>query len=322
MKRRPGCGPGLAPGLLGKFGVTLDQLRIFIAVAEREHITKAAQAVHRTQSAVSAAIAALEDRHGVKLFDRLGRRIALTSAGRTFLDQARTLIAHSAAAEQALADIAGLKTGVLTLAASQTIGNYWLPQRLESFARTYPGVAIKLTIGNTEEVVARTAAGEIDLAFVEGAVRNPAIVARVLGDDELLIVAPPGTRAPRRLDARWLTSMPWIVREPGSGTREAFESALQKLGVRVVACKIGLELPSNESVRAAVEAGAGLAIMSRLVVDAAVRSGALTALSPKVAKRRFWIVRHRQRYLSQAAQALTRIVDQYDNKASHPAESA
>jgi DNA-binding transcriptional LysR family regulator len=296
--------------------VTLDQLRIFIAVAEREHITKAAQAVHRTQSAVSAAIAALEDRHGVKLFDRLGRRIALTSAGRTFLDEARSLVAHSTAAEQALVDLAGLKVGALTLAASQTVGNYWLPQRLQLFARTYPGIAIKLKIGNTEEVVARTVAGEIDLGFVEGAVRNPAIVARALGDDELLIVAPPGTRAPRRPDAKWLTSMPWIARESGSGTREAFEAALQKLGVRVAARRVVLEMPSNESVRAAVEAGAGLAIMSRLVVDAAVRSGALMALSPNLAMRRFWVVRHRQRYLSLAAQALTKIVDQFDDKVS------
>jgi DNA-binding transcriptional LysR family regulator len=137
--------------------MTLEQLRIFVAVAEREHLTRAAGALNMTQSAVSAAIAALEARHNVKLFDRLGRRIALTSVGKSFLAEAKAVLARSFAAEQALADLAGLKTGSLTLAASQTIGNYWLPPRLGRFAQLYPGVSISLTIGNTEEVAALAA---------------------------------------------------------------------------------------------------------------------------------------------------------------------
>lgn len=296
--------------------MTLDQLRIFIAVAERQHITRAAEAVHRTQSAVSAAIAALEARHGVRLFDRIGRRIALTSSGRIFLEEAKALVAHGRAAEQALADLAGLKIGTLSLAASQTIGNYWLPPRLHRFAQTYPGVSIRLTIGNTEGVAALAAAGDIDLGFVEGEVRNPALAVRPVAEDELLVVAAPQLRPPRRPDAGWLTRTPWVAREAGSGTREALEAALRKLGVKAGERRIALELPSNEAVRAAVEAGAGLAIMSRLVADAALRSGALVALPVQLAKRQFRSVLHRQKYLSRAAQSLLEMA-----AATSPADS-
>jgi DNA-binding transcriptional LysR family regulator len=287
--------------------VTLDQLRIFIAVAERQHITQAAATLNRTQSAVSAAISSLEKRHGVTLFDRLGRRIALTAAGKTFLDEAKELVARSRATEQVLADLAELKIGSLSLAASQTIGNYWLPPRLHRFARGYPGVSIRLAIGNTQEVAALAAAGEIDLGFIEGEVRNAALATRAVDEDQLVIVAATNMKIPRKPDADWLTTAPWVAREAGSGTREAFEAALKRFGVRLSERRIVLELPSNESVRAAIEAGAGLGIMSRLVVDLSIRSGTLVELPLQPAKRRFYSVKHKQRYMSLAARSLLKI---------------
>lgn len=290
-----------------KSALTLEQLRIFIAVAERQHITQAAAVLNRTQSAVSAAISSLEKRHGVRLFDRLGRRIALTAAGKTFLEEAKELIARSRATEQVLADLAELKIGSLSLAASQTIGNYWLPPRLQRFIRSYPGVSIQLTIGNTQEVAAQVAAGDVDLGFVEGEVRDAALTMRAVDDDQLVIVAAPNMKIPRKPDAAWLTAAPWVAREAGSGTREAFEAALKKFGVRIAERRIVLELPSNESVRAAVEAGAGLGIMSQLVVDSSIRSGALVALPLELTKRRFYSVRHKERYLSLAARSLLKV---------------
>src|SRR5262249_10184228 len=113
--------------------MTLEQLRIFEAVAQREHVTRAAEALNLTQSAVSAAIAALEDRHAVALFSRVGRRIELTDAGRLFLDEASAVLARARAAELALSEIAGLERGALTIYASQTIASYSLPFRLVSF---------------------------------------------------------------------------------------------------------------------------------------------------------------------------------------------
>lgn len=287
--------------------MTLEQLRIFIAVAERLHITQAAAALNRTQSAVSAAISSLEKRHGVRLFDRLGRRIALTASGKAFLEEAKVLVARSRATEQVLADLAEMKIGSLSLAASQTIGNYWLPPRLHRFVQSYPGVSIQLTIGNTQEVAVLVAAGEVDLGFVEGEVRDASLATRAVDEDQLVIVAAPNMKFPRKPDAKWLTAAPWVARETGSGTREASEAALKKFGVRLSERRIALKLPSNESVRAAVQAGAGLAVMSQLVVDSSIRSGALVALPLELARRRFYSIRHKERYLSLAARSLLKI---------------
>ena len=290
--------------------LTLDQLRIFVAVAEREHVTQAAQALNLTQSATSSAVAALEGRHGVRLFDRLGRRIVLTAAGKIFLAEARALLAQSAAAERALADLAGLKTGVVSLAASQTVGNYWLPPLLKTFAETYPGLSIRLQIGNTESVAAMTGAGEIDLGFVEGEIEGRQVAATPIGEDEMVVVA-----APRLLErlrsagADWLAGAPWVVREQGSGTREAFEAAMKDFGVETFERRIVLELPSNEAVGGAVAAGAGLAVMSRLVVHTAIESGALVVAPLNLRSRRFFLLRHRERYLPQAARALIRLIE-------------
>ena len=131
--------------------MTLEQLRLFVAVAECEHVTRAAEILHRTQSAVSSAIASLERGSGVALFHRVGRRIQLTEEGRVFLTEARAVLAQAAAAERALSDLAGLKRGMLSVMASQTIASYWLPQRLVAFRAKHPHVAVKALIGNTAE---------------------------------------------------------------------------------------------------------------------------------------------------------------------------
>jgi DNA-binding transcriptional LysR family regulator len=285
--------------------VTLDQLRIFVAVAELEHVTRAAGQLNLTQSAVSAAISALEQRHHMKLFDRIGRRVALTQEGRTFLPEARALLIAAQRTEKVLGDIGGLKTGRLNIAASQTTGNYWLPPRLARFAELYPGVAVHLTIGNTHEVAELAIAGEIDLGLVEGAVSYPALAATRVDDDELLIVAAPKLAADFAAhDPAALLRAPWVAREKGSGTREAFEEAIQNFTSPDNLRRICLELPSNEAVRSAVEAGAGLAVMSCLVAKASIKAGALVELPFVLPKRPFHVLSHKQLYASRAAKAM------------------
>ena len=283
--------------------MTLEQLRIFIAVAEREHVTQAAGALNLTQSAVSSAITALEKRHNVTLFSRVGRRVALTQEGRIFLAEARAVLASNHRAEKVLDDLGGLKIGALTLAASQTIGNYWLPERLTRFMRLYPGVSLRLTIGNTEEVAALAAAGEIDIGLVEGEVNHPALHVSVIDEDELVVVAAPALALEYETDGA-LMRAPWVAREKGSGTRTAFEEVLRRLSPDKFERHIVLELPSNEAVRAAVEAGAGLAVMSELVARSAIQAGSLKTLSRIEIKRPFFLLAHRQIYRSRAAEAL------------------
>jgi DNA-binding transcriptional LysR family regulator len=292
--------------------LTLEQLRIFVAVAEREHMTRAALVLNMTQSAASSAIASLETRHGVKLFDRLGRRISLNGTGKAFLSEAKAVLARSFIAEQVLADLAGLRTGALSLAASQTIGNYWLPPRLSYFTKRYPGLSIKLVIGNTQEVAALASEGEIDLGLVEGEVNDPTLSVIPIGEDELIVVSAPSQPVPLdQLDTKWLAGMPWVAREKGSGTRTAFETALKSLGIKTSDRHIALELPSNEAVRAAVEAGAGLALMSRLVVSASIMAGSLVALPFALRQRQFFLLRHKERYESQAARAFLQAIEDF-----------
>src|ERR1700761_3517461 len=145
--------------------LTLEQLRVFVAVAERQHMTRAAEALNLAQSAASAAVAALEQRHGTKLFDRIGRGIALTAAGALFLPEARAVLARAEAAELVLSELGDLKRGMLAVQASQTIASYWLPRYLVAFRRAHPGVEIRLTVGNTAQVAAAVHDGAAELGF-------------------------------------------------------------------------------------------------------------------------------------------------------------
>src|ERR1700735_2792898 len=151
-------------------GMTLEQLRIFVAVAEREHVTEAARALNLAQSAASHAIAALEARHNTKLFDRVGRRVVLTEAGRAFLAEARTILLQVERAELSLSEFGQLERGTLSVQPSQTIASYWLPRHLVAFHRTYPGIAVRLAIGNTAQVAAAIEAGLGGVGLVGGAV--------------------------------------------------------------------------------------------------------------------------------------------------------
>ena len=286
--------------------MTLEQLRIFIAVAESQHVTRAASELNLTQSATSAAIAALEARYGIKLFDRIGRGIVLTQTGRDFLDEAREVVARAKAAAQVLDDLAGLKRGSLSLAASQTVANYWLPRRIETFRRAYPGIDLHVTTGNTEQVAQDVHRGAADLGFVEGEVDDPSLSIRRMEGDTLAVVV--GLTHPwagkTRITPKMLTGTSWMLREPGSGTRSMFEAALRKFGVKLSDLDVRLELPSSEALRAAVECGGCATVVSDLVVAQSLAAGTLHRVNIDLPKRSFFALRHKQRYASRAEKAL------------------
>ena len=212
-------------------------------------MTRASEALHLTQSAVSAAIAALEARHDVRLFHRIGRGIELTETGEALLAHARGVLDCVTAAEQALADRGTLLGGRLSLVASQTIGSYWLPRFLARFSAAHPGVTIDLASGNTAQAAARVLAGETELGFVEGLVDQPALARWPVGEDALRLVRAEPTSY---VDVDWLRCARWVMREPGSGTRTSLEAALAGLGIAREEINVALTLPSNEAVRTAV----------------------------------------------------------------------
>jgi DNA-binding transcriptional LysR family regulator len=287
--------------------VTLEQLRVFIAVAERGHVTEGARALNLAQSAASHAIAALEARHDVRLFDRIGRRIALTEAGVALLAEARRILAEVEHAERTLAEFGALERGVLSLHASQTIAGYWLPPRLVAFQRAYPRIEIKLTIGNTAEVAQAVENGAAELGFVEGAVKSESLV--VARDQLVLVVGPdhPWGDA-KSLKPADLLQGEWVLREVGSGTRSAFEQALRRLGVRSDKLRIAMELPSNEAVRAAVETGLGATATSASVAASSLEAGLLRQVRLKLPDREFHVLSQRNRSRSRVATALFSIL--------------
>jgi DNA-binding transcriptional LysR family regulator len=290
--------------------MTLEQLRVFIAVAERQHVTRAAEALHIAQSAVSASIAALEGRHGAKLFHRVGRGIELTEAGALFLAEARAVLARAESAELVLSELGGLKRGALSVYASQTIAGYWLPRYLVAFHRAYPGVAIRLSIGNTSQAAAALRGGDADLSFVEGEVEDAVLISEQVARDQLLIVVaaehPWGER--KGLTKEDLIEVDWVLREPGSGTRSVFEHALEQLGLAPNRLRVALELPSNEAVRAAVEAQMGATAISASVAAPSIEAGLLRQVDFALPERCYYVLRHAERYRSRAAEMLMDVI--------------
>jgi DNA-binding transcriptional LysR family regulator len=285
--------------------VTLEQLRIFVAVAERQHVTEAARSLNLTQSATSSALAALESRHGVRLFDRVGRGIELTEAGRLFLPEARSVLARAAEAAKALDDLTDLRRGHVALAASQTVANHWLPPRMRHFRERHPGITLSLRIANTLEVSEAVAAGDADLGFVEDELRDPRLRTTRVADDRLVLVASPGAESPKGAPPRVpeLAGVRWVMREPGSGTRSILEDALRGAGIDPAALSVDLELPSNEAVRSAIEAGGVVGVLPLAVAQPGLRSRTLIEIAFALPARGFHAVEMKERSLSRAASA-------------------
>lgn len=286
--------------------MTLEQLRIFVAVAEKQHVTQAASELNLTQSATSAAVAALEARYGVKLFDRIGRGIVLTQTGRDFLGEARAVLARAKAAAQVLNDLAGLKRGSLTIAASQTVANYWLPGRIQAFHAAHPDIDLRITIANTEQVARAVHEGSADLEFVEGEVEDASLAVSRIDGNSLVVVV--GMKHPwvgrTRITPKDLLTTAWVLREHGSGTRSMFEAALRKYGIRFSDLRIALELPSNEAVRAALESGDCATAISDLVVAQSLAARTLHRVKIDLPRRSFYVLRHKERYASHVEKAL------------------
>jgi DNA-binding transcriptional LysR family regulator len=286
--------------------MTLDQLRIFVEVAERGHVTRAAEALRMSQSAASAAIAALEELYQIKLFDRVGRGIQLTEPGRIFLREARAVLDRASMASSVLQDLAGWPANPIALAASQTIATYWLPRRLAAFHAANPRVRLNVVIRNTREVETAVADGEVSIGLVEGPTQHPALLRTRLDYDQMVLVVAAG-RAPLAIERSGrvdLRALNWVIREPGSGTRRGLEDLAARQGLSLDDLNIFLELPGNEAVREAVESGAGATIISRHVVASAIAAGKLVEIPLELPQREFALVRHRERHATLAQKAL------------------
>jgi len=292
--------------------MTLNQIRIFVLIAELGHVTRAAERLGITQSAASAAVAALETQYEIKLFNRVGRSIQLSETGEHFLAEAQALLSSARAAQRHLRELGGKTVGKLDIAASQTIANYWLPRRLAAFHDRFPEVTLNVTISNTRDVEKAVVDSKADVGFVEGSTSAKNIERTLVDHDQLALVVsskrwPKLGSGNQKID---LVKLPWIIREQGSGTREVLEDMARSENLVWNDLNIVLELPSNEAVREAVEAGAGATLISRHVVASSLANGSLRALPLNVPPRSYHMLRHQQRRDSSALTALINLLNQ------------
>ncbi|WBX86181.1 LysR family transcriptional regulator [Sphingosinicella microcystinivorans] len=288
--------------------ITLDQFRIFIKVAETLNMTRAAEALNLTQPAVSAAISVIEQRYGIQLFDRVGRRLQLTIAGRLLLPSAEAVLVQANEACSVLDDLAGLNRGEVRIASSQTVATAWLPRRMARFASRHPNIALSLSVGNTEQAVAAVHDGLADIGVVEGEIEGHAgagaLQTKTVGADTLgLYVAPGHPFADRAIGKRELTGSLWVMREAGSGTRTHVARALAARGLSLDDLRVGLTLPSNGAVLEAASASEMIAPVSDLAAGARLAAGLVKRLAFEFPERKFTTIRHKARYANRAARA-------------------
>ena len=292
-------------------GMTLDQLRIFLAVVEHLHFTRAAEALYITQPAVSAAIQSLEEEYGVKLFHRIGRRIEIADAGKLLQVEAQKILDSVTMTERGLRELNNLQRGELKLGTSLTIGNYWLPDKISSFKRQYPGIFVNCTLGNAEEICEGTATGLFDLGLVTGEIKpslKNCLEQEVVGSDRLQIVVGKSHPWFERIEipASELPTTAWVMRESGSGAQQMFEQSLQKWGIDPSELNVILVLNSSEMVKAVVESGVGAAAIPELMVSKEIQLDTLRSIqvidSTEGSNVTFeivqpvWKLKHRQRF--------------------------
>src|SRR5512141_851331 len=231
----------------GMKDATVRQLQIFDAAARTLSFSRAAEVLRLTQPAVSMQIRQLEHFAGVPLFERSGRRLHLTDAGEELVQHARAVLRALEDADEAFAAMKGLQGGRVKLAVVST-AKYYAPSLIARFAREHPGVQVKLRVDNREAVVRMLAANEVDVALMGRPPGELDLVAAPFADHPLVIIAPPDhplARA-RRVGLEALAGEVFLVRETGSGTRNAMERFFREARIPL---RVGMEMPSNETIK-------------------------------------------------------------------------
>jgi DNA-binding transcriptional LysR family regulator len=291
--------------------ITLRQLAIFTAVADAGSTAAAARRVTLSQSATSAALNELEALLEARLFDRVGTRLVLNDTGRGLLPQARAVLDGAAGIEREFglgtAPGDGAAPALLRVGASTTIGNYLLPSIVAAWRRARPDAHVDVAIANTGAIAAAVARLEVDIGLIEGPCHEPEVIAQAWREEELVIVCAPThpllhCEPARRLNVAALRQVPWLLREPGSGTREAVEQALLPHLHQLVE---GLHFGGTEAIKQATVEGLGFTCLSLFAVQDLIALGRLVRVRTTLPRllRRLWLVHHRRKQFSKGLAA-------------------
>ena len=284
----------------------IRQLEVLAHVLETRSFSRAAEALRLTQSTVSEHIRLLEEEIGTRLFDRLGRETVPTRAGELLYGYARRILDLRTEARQALEQFLGRVSGVLKVGASTIPGEYVLPPLIGRYREKYPQVTIALQIGDSHGIAEAVLAGQVELGVVGAKPDHRGLDAIELMPDELVVVVPPGHPwvGRRQVTLDDLKPEPLIVREAGSGSREALETALNEVGPGLAGMRVIAELGSTSAVKQAVKAGVGISLISKRAVEEECQHGLLGCVKVKDLRvtRHFYIVTHAVRSRSPLCQ--------------------
>jgi DNA-binding transcriptional LysR family regulator len=278
---------------------SLRQLQVFGAVARSESVSRAARELSMSQSAVSGSLLELERQFDVRLFERVGKRLQLSELGRSLRPRAEALCQQALELEGSFAGLT--EAGELRVGATLSIGNYLCAPLMARFMREHAGSRVTLHVANTAEIAGRVKNFELDVGLIEGELSDPELEVTRWRKDELIVFSSPGHPLARkkRLSDADLKSASWIVREQGSGTRQAFERGMH--GV-LSELRIALELEHTEAIKSAVKAGLGLGCVSRVALVDAFRHKSLVPchVPDRDFRRWFFFVVHKQKFRSRA----------------------
>lgn len=265
------------------------RLQVFYTVAKQLSFTKAAEQLFMTQPAVTFQVKQLEEHFNTRLFERSHGKIALTPAGRMAMEYAERILALSEELDKRVAEFTGATAGPLLIGASMTIAEYILPKILGEFKAAHPEVEARMTVANSETIVNRVAEHVLDVGLIESPSYLPTLQNEICCDDELVVICTPTHALAKHetLKAQDLVAVPLVRREPGSGTREFSDNYLRENGVAPEDINMMMELGSPEAMKAVVETGSAVAIVSRATVVKELKLGTLVAvpLSPPLIRK-------------------------------------
>jgi DNA-binding transcriptional LysR family regulator len=291
----------------------LRRLEVFVKVAELGSFSRAAEALFLTQPTVSEHVQALEQEVGVPLLDRLGRGALPTPAGELLLGYARRILRLTQEARQAIDQFQGRMSGELIVGGSTIPGEYVLPALIGQFKGKYPDISISLRVGSSRQVSEWVEQGHVEIGVVGARPPSRALQSRELMADEMVLVVSadhPWT-ARKSVTLKDVMQEALILRERGSGSREALERALAHAGLDLTAFRVAGEMGSTQAVKQAVRAGVGIALISKRAVEDECRARLLWCVKVRdlSVTRAFHLVTHRDRTRSPLAQAFLELVE-------------
>lgn len=280
--------------------MTLRHLKIFVTVCETGSTTAAGEKLHIAQPSISLAISELEDYYGIKLFDRIAKRLYITEAGKKFLQYATHIVGLFEEMEREIKNFDA--TGIIRIGASITIGNYLLPGYITRFKKIHPQMDVKVIIDNSEKIQQYILSNQIDIGLIEGIVYNPYIAEHKFRDDELVMVC--GNAHPfanqKNVEISKLQNESFILRESGSAGREIFDSTMTSLGIKILPA---WESTSTQAIIRAVQANLGISVLPYLLVKDSLNRKEISQFHIDGIRfqRSFSVIYHQNKFLTESA---------------------